>query len=166
MGLGGFVVPGDSQFFRLWRARHNRNYGHSQIMCSGVNLENRPRLSRASVVPGGGPAPHNHDAFYRPMGKGSVVQGFRTPQPGDLCERLRGSSLAWFSRRFSDYLLRLGYNPGTTHQYLSAAQHFGRSARASEGAPTQPVNDSSPGICHRADASADDAQHQLRVARR
>jgi integrase/recombinase XerD len=59
------------------------------------------------------------------MGKGSIMRN-RTPQPGDLCERLRGSSLALVLARFSDHLARLGYNPSTTHQYLSAAEHFAR----------------------------------------
>lgn len=50
----------------------------------------------------------------------------RTPQPSDLCERLRGSSLVPVFTQFSEHLTRLGYSPSTTHQYLSAAEHFAR----------------------------------------
>lgn len=50
----------------------------------------------------------------------------RTPQPGDLWERRRESSLASVLARYSDHLTRLGYSPSTTHQYLSAVEHLAR----------------------------------------
>ena len=88
--------PMKSQFFLLWRARHNKNYGKSSIMRSRIGA-GRFRGSSGSLR-GTGLALHNYTASRKASSRGNSVR--RRLGGGDGASSDR-NTLAFMSRSAS-----------------------------------------------------------------